>query len=342
MWKYIARKLLLIVPLVWCVVTLIFVLIELSPGDVADKFFTPETPPEVRTLIVAKYHLDDPSYVRYLAMLRNLVLFDFGRSMTQERPVFEMIAQALPNTILLSLVTLGVVYPTAIVTGTIQAVRHNGPVDTTLSVGTLVLYSMPAFWLGLMLQLLMSYYWSGWVADQAHAGTMSRWITDLLTVPSAGMMDPVQYDFMSGGERLVDRLKHLILPGVAMGLAEAGGIARYMRSALLEVIRKDFVRTARAKGMRERTVVIRHALRNALLPLLTLLGLSMPALFSGSVLIETIFAWPGMGRLIISAIYAQDTPVIIATFYVFTLLVVFGNLLADIAYAWADPRIKYD
>lgn len=116
MWKYIARKLLLIVPLVWCVVTLIFVLIELSPGDVADKFFTPETPPEVRTLIVAKYHLDDPSYVRYLAMLRNLVLFDFGRSMTQERPVFEMIAQALPNTILLSLVTLGVVYPTAIVT----------------------------------------------------------------------------------------------------------------------------------------------------------------------------------------------------------------------------------
>src|SRR5262245_13337465 len=125
MWKYIARKLLLVIPLVWCVVTLIFILVELSPGDISDKFFNPETPPEVRHLIIQKYHLDDPAWIRYLFMLKNLVLFDFGRSMAQERPVFDIILQALPNTIVLSLVTLCVVYPTGILLGTIQAVRHN-------------------------------------------------------------------------------------------------------------------------------------------------------------------------------------------------------------------------
>jgi peptide/nickel transport system permease protein len=147
---------------------------------------------------------------------------------------------------------------------------------------------------------------------------------------------------MTTPEKIVDRAKHLVLPGIAMGLASAGGTARFVRSSMLEVIRQDYVRTARAKGLHERTVILRHALRNALLPVVTLMGLSVPYLFSGAVIVESVFAWPGMGRLIVNAIYTQDTPLVIGCFYVFTLLVVVGNLLADLAYAWIDPRISFD
>ena len=325
MWRYVTRKLLLAIPLLLCVVTLIFVLIELSPGDAADKFFSPDTPPEVRHSIVAKYHLDDPAIVRYLALLRNLLVFDFGRSIGQERPVVDIVAEALPNTLLLSAVTLLVIYPTGIVVGTIQAIRQNRPIDTAASVVSLALYSMPDFWLAMLLQVLVAFYLRG-----------------LVDLPSSGMVDPVQYDFMTMPERVLDRAKHLVLPGIAMGLAAAGGTARYVRSSMLEIIRQDYVRTARAKGLHERTVIVRHALRNALLPVVTLMGLSVPYLFSGAVIVESVFAWPGMGRLIVQAIYTQDTPLVIGCFYIFTLLVVGGNLLADIAYAWIDPRISFD
>ena len=145
---------------------------------------------------------------------------------------------------------------------------------------------------------------------------------------------------MTPGEKFVDRLQHILLPGIALGLASAAGTARYMRSSMLEVIRLDYIRTARAKGLPERTVVFKHAMRNALIPIVTLLGLSLPYLFSGSVLVEYIFAWPGMGRLIIEAIRSQDTPVITGCFFVFTLMVVIGNLLADILYSIVDPRIR--
>jgi len=341
--KYAVRKLLIAIPLVISVISFIFVLVELSPGSVADKFFTPETTPEVRELIIQKYQLDKPAVVRYVAMLKNLLILDFGQSMTQERPVFDMIFESLPNTILLSAVTLLVTYPMGILLGSIQAVRHNTRLDATISVGALVLYSMPSFWLALMLQLIGGLYWTGWVESMQQAGTLSADVAGYLTLPLSGMSDPyLEYVDPSLWEVIVDRGKHLLLPGFAMGLAFSGSTARYMRSALLETIRQDYIRTARAKGLRERTVIVKHAMRNALLPVITLMGLSVPFLFSGSVLIEQVFAWPGMGRLILSAIYEQDTPVLIACFFVFTLMVVVGNLLADLAYALVDPRIKYD
>jgi peptide/nickel transport system permease protein len=341
-WKYILRKLLLTLPLIWCVITLVFILIELSPGDAADKFFMPETPPEVAEMLREKYQLDQPGYVRYAAMLRNLAIFDFGRSISTGKFVFDMILERLPNTLMLASVSLTVLFITGVTVGTLQAVRHGSRLDTATSVASLVLYSMPEFWLAMMLQLLVAFYWSEWIEGLGRDGTISRDLASLLSLPWDDMKDPVQYDFMSSGERFVDRLKHLILPGVLMGAASSGGVARYMRSSLLEVIRQDYIRTARAKGLRERTVIVKHAMRNALLPVVTLMGLSVPALFSGSVLIESIFSWPGMGRLIVESIGAQDTPLLIACFYVFTLIVVAGNLLADIAYAWVDPRIKYD
>ena len=330
------------VPLLFGVVTLVFGLVELAPGNAADKFFTPETPPEVREMIVEKYGLDKPVIVRYGLLLRNLSVFDFGESMSQERPVFDIIMDALPNTVILSVVTLMVLYPMGILLGTIQAVRHRTPTDTSISIGSLFFYAMPSFWLALMLQPLVAFYWGDWIKGLVASGTLSDGVADFLILPTAGMYNAVMYDYMTGFEQFVDRAKHLILPGVAMGMTACAGTARYMRSSLLEVIRQDYVRTARAKGLRERTVIAKHAMRNAMLPIVTLIGMSVPRLFSGAVLVETIFAWPGMGRLIVSSIYTQDTPLIIACFFVFAVLVLLGNLLADMLYAIVDPRIKYD
>ena len=351
MFAYALRKALLAIPLVLGVITLIFILVELSPGDATDRFFTPETPPEVRELIEAKWGLDKPAHQRYLIMMKNMTIpkvfcgedpkdptdglpwyqcpegeergvgLDFGRSIFQERPVFDIIAEALPNTVILSFATILIIQFVGVTLGSIQAVRQYSVTDNTISVTSLIFYSMPSFWLALMLQLLFALKWP--------------------VLPSSGMTDAVMYDYMTTWEKAIDHLKHLILPAGALGLASAAGIARYMRSSLLEVIRQDFVRTARAKGLSERKVIIKHAMRNALLPIITIIGLQLPFLFSGSVLVESIFAWPGMGRLIVQAIFTQDTPVIIACFFVFTLLVVIGNLVADILYSVVDPRIRY-
>lgn len=321
MLRYIARKLILAVPLLWGIVTLTFMLVELAPGSVADKFITEDTTPEMRAMVIAKYGLDQPAFTRYLLMLKNVAMFDFGVSMVQERPVFDVVMDALPNTLVLALTTLLVLYPTGVLMGTFQGVRRGKPSDTALSVTSLFLYSMPSFWLALMLQLGFSYYWP--------------------VLPSSGMYDAVMYDFMEPGEQWKDRIVHLVLPGLAMGVASAAGVARYMRSSLLEVLGEDYVRTARAKGLSEPRVILKHAVRNALLPIVTLLGLTLPALFSGAVLVETIFAWPGMGRLIVDATFQQDTPVVVGCFLVISCLVVLGNLLADVTYALVDPRIKY-
>jgi peptide/nickel transport system permease protein len=319
---HVLRKLVLLLPLLAGVVSLIFVLVELSPGTVVDKFITPDTMPEVRERLVQKWRLDSPSWVRYLYMMRNLALLDFGVSMVQERPVFEIIAEALPNTLVLSAITLLSSYPLGILLGLVQGARRGSALDTALSLSSLFFYSMPAFWLALMVQLVFSFHWK--------------------ILPSSGMYDAVLYDYMSPSQQIWNRIQHVLLPGVAMGVAHAAGVARYMRSSLLEVIRQDFIRTARAKGLSERRVLIHHAARNALLPVITLIGLSLPAVFSGSVLVESIFAWPGMGRLIVQAIFAQDTPLIIACFFVYTLVVAAGSILTDLAYALVDPRIRFD
>lgn len=318
--QYILRKLLLALPLLWGVVTLIFILLQVSPGDATDRFFTPETPPEVREMIMVKWGLDQPVHVQYGRMLGNLSTGDFGISIAQERPVFDIIVEKLPNTLLLSAVTMSVVIVTGLSLGIAQAIRQYSLFDNMGSVVSLFFYSMPSFWLALMLILLFAVHW--------------QWL------PASGMVDAVMHDYMSPSEQLVDRIKHLILPGLGLGVASSAGMARYMRSSMLEVVRQDYIRTARAKGLSERQVILKHAVRNALLPIVTLIGLSLPFLFSGSVLIEYVFAWPGMGRVIVEAIFTQDTPLIIACFFVFTLLVVAGNLLADIAYSVVDPRIR--
>lgn len=321
MLAYVIRKVLLAIPLVLGVITLTFLLVEASPGDASDRFFTPETPPEVRENVMKKWGLDQPAHVRYVKMMGNLLTGDFGRSIAQERPVFDIISEALPNTLMLSAVDLCVVMIVGITLGILQAVRQYSVLDTVLSVGALFFFSMPEFWLALMLMLVFG--------------------VKLGLLPISGIVDPIMYDMMSPSDQLWDRVRHLILPGVALGVAQSAAMARYMRSSLLEVIRQDYIRTAQAKGLRESVVILKHALRNALLPIITIVALSMPYLFSGSVVVEIIFAWPGMGRLIVSSIFTQDLPLIIACFFVYAILIVSANLLADILYAVADPRIRY-
>jgi peptide/nickel transport system permease protein len=200
-------------------------------------------------------------------------------------------------------------------------------VDRILSVISLFFYSMPSFWLGLMLMLLF--------ALKAH-----EWGWPIALPPTG--MTSVDHEFMSFGEQMVDRLRHLVLPVLTLSLVMAAGIARYTRGQMLEVIRQDYIRTARAKGLPERQVVLKHALRNSLLPVITLLGLYLPLLFSGSVFVEVIFSWPGMGRVIVDAIFQRDYPLVMATSFIFAVVVVLGSLVADILYALADPRIRYD
>jgi peptide/nickel transport system permease protein len=326
MGRYLIRRVLGAIPLLLGIVTLLFVALSLAPGDPTAYYVTPGVPPEVREQLRQNLGLDQPLPIRYVKWLNAFARGDFGYSFGQGRPVAEVLRDALPNTLTLAGASLGLIFLSGVTVGALQAVRQHGWVDRILSMGSLFFYSMPAFWLALMLVLIFSlkaYQW-GWP----------------LAFPATGVTS-VDYEFLSTGGKILDRIRHLVLPVTTVTLVSAAGIARYTRGQMLEVIRQDYVRTARAKGLRERTVVIRHVLRNSLIPVVTLLGLSLPILFSGTVFTETIFAWPGMGRTIVDAIFQRDYPVVLAASFFFAVMVVIGNLIADLLYAVVDPRIRH-
>ena len=234
----------------------------------------------------------------------------------------------MPATLLLSGVALLGAFLVGIVLGTLQAVRRRSVFDSGMSVVTLFFYSMPSFWLALMLMLVFSY-------AAANVWQWSFWF------PASGIQS-ADFETLSSVGRLKDRLIHLALPATSLGLILTGGIARYVRGSVLEVIGQDFIRTARAKGLSERTVIFKHALRNALLPVVTLFGLYLPVLFSGTVFIEEVFAWPGMGRAVVGAIQARDYPLVMGGGLLFATMVVVGNLIADLMYALVDPRVRHE
>ncbi len=305
--------------LLWAVVSLCFLLLELSPGDVSDHYYSLDMPSASRELIRARWHLDDPAWQRYLALLGNLARGRLGISLIHHQPVLALIGSTLPHTLLLSGSSLLLMYGLGVPLGTWQALRSERAAERLVSLAELFLFSMPSFWLGLVLILLFS--------------------VQLELFPGHGLAhwSAAEAGFWSG---LADRLHHLVLPSLALGLPGAAGVARYQRTAVLEALGQDYVRTARALGLPEARIVWGHALRNALLPVITLAGISFPFLFSGAVLVENIFAWPGMGRLIVTAIMDQDSPVIIASLLIFGVLVIGGNLLADLLCGLADPRAR--
>jgi peptide/nickel transport system permease protein len=325
--SYIARRLLGSIPLVLGIATIIFFVVNLAPGDPAALYFQQGVPPEVLEQIRRNFGLDQPIHIRYWRWMVAFFTGDFGYSYAHARPVLDIILETLGPTLVLAGATLVFIFVIGVVVGVLQSVRQHRPLDRILSVISLFFYSMPSFWLGLMLMLLF--------ALKAH-----EWGWPIALPPTG--MTSVDHEFMSFGEQMVDRLRHLVLPVLTLSLVMAAGIARYTRGQMLEVIRQDYIRTARAKGLPERQVVIKHALRNSLLPVITLLGLYLPLLFSGSVFVEVIFSWPGMGRVIVDSIFQRDYPLVMATSFIFALVVVLGSLIADVLYAVADPRIRYD
>lgn len=328
MTKYIVGRLLGAVPLVLGIATIVFFVVNLAPGDPTLYLLAPGMSADVVEQMRVNFGLDQPVHIRYLRWLGSMLTGDFGYSFSYNRPVTEVLMEFLPNTLILSACALAVAFFVGIVLGTIQAVRQYSGLDSSLSVVLLFFYSMPSFWLALMLILMFS--------------LMARNVWDWpIWFPASGMTS-TGHESMGAWDQLVDRARHLVLPTVSLSLVLTAGIARYMRGSMLEVIHQDFVRTARAKGLPERTVIFKHALRNALIPVITLVGLYIPVLFSGTVFIELIFAWPGMGRAIVEAINTRDYPLVMAASFFFAVMVVLANLLADVLYAVVDPRIRYD
>lgn len=317
----VARRLLQAVTIVAIAATVTFLLVKLAPGDPFTAMVdNPSIPPEVRERMRRQWGFDRPVPEQYVLYLRNLARGDLGWSFSQHRPVADAIADALPNTLLLMGVGLVGAFVLGIAAGVVRAARRGSVADRALGAGTLVFYSMPDFWLAIMAMLTFAY-----------------WIP---IFPTSGTTTPGLHDYLSPVGKLGDRLWHLILPATTLVLLTAAIIARYQRAAFLDVATQDFVRTARAKGLRERDVLWRHVLRNALLPVITLLGLALPMLVGGAVFVEQVFAWPGMGRLVVGAISARDHPLVLAIVVLGSALVTLGSLMADLLYMIADPRLR--
>jgi peptide/nickel transport system permease protein len=319
--RYVLRRLAGSVPLVIGIATIIFFLVHLAPGSPADLIIGPGVSQAFREQMAQTYGWDLPLHRQYAKWLTAMLTGDFGYSFSQTRPVRDVLLGYLPNTLVLSAAALGVAFLFGILLGTVQAIRQYSLLDSGLSVVLLFFYSMPSFWLALMMILTMSLM-LGWFPV---SGTVSN-----------------DYEFLSLGAKILDRARHLALPTLSLALVLTAGVARFMRASMLEVVRQDYVRTAQAKGLPERVVVLKHALRNALIPVITLVGLYLPFLFSGTVFIETIFAWPGMGRAIVNAIIQRDYPLVMAGSFFFAAMVILANLVADILYAVVDPRIRYE
>ncbi len=300
------------------VVTLMFFLLRLAPGDPARLLVGPSATTEQVAAQRTALGLDRPLLEQYGSWMGRFLQGDWGTSIATGRPVRAMLGAAWPATVRLVGLSLLLTYLLGIALGVVQA-TVGGRLDTAISVASVTLFAMPGYWLGLMLVMLFTY--------QARA---------LPAFGAAGF----DADYLTGWDRLADRLRHLALPLTTLTLIGVGGTARYVRGAMLDVAGAPFVAIARAKGLSPTRVALHHVLRNALIPVLTLLGLSLPALFSGAVFIEAIFAWPGVGRVLVEAVQARDYPVVLAATGVSAVLVVLGNLLAEVLVSWADPRVR--
>ena len=319
--RFLAGRLAQAAIVVFLVTTVTFVLIHLAPGDpIATALNRPGVTEAVRQQYREDFGLDRPLGEQYFRWLSNAARGDLGWSISFRRPVREVIADALPRTLLLVGLAIMFSFALGIIVAVLQTERPGGRRDTWLGRILLLLYSVPDFWLALVVLLIFAYR--------------------LPLFPSSGIVDPLMYDYKSFSGRLLDRLWHLVLPVTTLTLLATAAISRHQRSALMEVMPSDWMRTAIAKGVSQRQAVRRHALRNALLPSITLAGLYLPALAAGALFVEKVFSWPGMGLLAANAIAARDYLLITAAVLVTSVAVALGALLADVAAAAADPRIR--
>ena len=319
MLRQLARRTMVGLAVIAGVVALTFALLQLAPGDPVTRLLGPTATPEQIAVQRRALALDQPLPIQFAAWVGRALRGDWGRSLATGQPVAEMLGHAWPATVRLVALSLLASYLIGMMVGVAQAARTATRTDTALSVVTVTLFAAPGYWLGLMLMM---------------AGTY--WLHVFPAFGAAGL----DADYLDGWARYGDALRHLALPFLTLTLIGVGGVARYTRGSLLEVQAEPFMVTARAKGLSPARVLTRHALRNALTPIVTLLGLSLPALFSGAVFVEAVFAWPGVGRVLVEAVRARDYPVVMAATTISAMLVVAGNLLADLLAARLDPRVR--
>src|SRR5918992_329254 len=319
---YVLRRLLQTIPLLFGISLITFLLLQLAPGDFLNQMAeNPGISAETIEAMRVRFGLDKPWYVQYGIYLRNVILhLDFGQSFSRHQPVFEVLSEGFANTLILAVAAAVVTWGLAVPLGMLAAVRQHSWIDRALSLIAFVWLSIPEILSGLLLLMLAAR--TGWF-------------------PVGGMRS-LDYDDLDAVGKFFDVLHHLALPALVVGLIPLASRMRQMRGSLLDVLRLDYVTTARAKGLSERTVIVKHALRNALNPMITLFGYTLGALVSGSFIAEVIFSWPGLGRLTLDAILTQDQYLVMGSVLMASSVLIAGNLIADVLLAIADPRITYD
>jgi len=316
MFTYIAKRLLVMIPILLGISVVIFTIANLMPGDVLDVMVNPTIGKQQMELRRAELGLDQPIYVRYWQWVTHAVRGDFGYSLVTRESVARIIGDRIPKTVLLMGVALLISLSFAIPAGIISAVKKYSLIDYIFTIGAFAGISVPTFFFG----LILIYFFSvclGWL-------------------PSGGT-----HSFLGSPNPVWDRISHLIMPSLTLGMFYMAQFTRYIRSTLIDVMRQPYVDTARAKGVIEWKVILHHAGRNAMIPVITLLGLRLPFIFGGAVLTETVFAWPGMGRLLVTCVYERDSATLVGITLMLGLLVVLSNLLVDLIYVIVDPRIRY-
>lgn len=331
--EYILKRLAMLLVVLFGVSIITFVLVRAAPGDPAIHFAGEHASVEVLERIREKYHLNDPIYVQYAIWIKMALQGDLGRSIESRELVTTEIMERLPTTLELSLVAIIIASIFGIAAGIISAVRQYSAVDYSVMFGALFGVSMPVFWLGLMMLFIFGVKLGIFpIGGRLSPGVYLERITGMFVLDSILTLN---------WEAFVDSIKHLILPSVALATIPMATIARMTRSSMLEVLRQDYIRTERAKGLSERMVVYKHAIKNALIPIVTVIGMNVGLLMGGAVLTETIFTLPGLGKYIADAILAYDYPVIQGFTLFFATAFVMINLITDLLYVYIDPRIKY-
>lgn len=315
--KYLIRRILQSIPLLFGISIISFFAMRIMPGGpLAGYLMNPKVTAADIARLERLWGLDQPIIIQYWKWLLSMLKGDWGWSYRTGLPVTQMMFNRLPNTIILMSLSYLISLIVAIPIGIYSALKRYSIFDYIFTIFAFIGVAIPSFWFGIMMLLLFS--------------ATLQWL------PSSGMLT------VGAGFNLVDRIKHLIMPVTVLSFVNMASWSRYMRSSMLETISQDFIRTARAKGLREKTVILKHAMRNALIPIITMMGLSLPAIVGGAIITERVFAWPGIGGLFVNSVYSRDYPILMASLMLTATAVVIGNLLADITYGYLDPRIKYD
>lgn len=316
--QYITRRLIQMIPILIGISILLFFILQLAPGDIFSTMMNPHMTAEMKEELRHQLHLDQPVYIQYFYWVQGVLKGDFGDSFYFKQPVTRVINTYIWNSFLLSLVSFILSVIISIPIGVISATRQYSRFDYFFTVVALIGISIPSFYFGLLL---------------------IKWFAvDLKLFPVSGMITPGANP--AGVEKAADVLYHMALPCIVLTLSNVAGLMRYTRSSMLEVIRQDYIKTARAKGLREKVVIYKHALRNAMIPVITIFGMWLPGLFSGAIITESIFNWPGIGPIELLAVNNRDYPLLMGINLILALLTLLGNLIADITYALIDPRIR--